>query len=376
MPMTLKRSADARSASDDHSRGALEEAGPKESPSSAGRLGYCCKYIPEDGDVAHARRMNTSSVTLAYLARLGPAAAFDKLAALVAHNLEVVIRQIEEVAARPPIERLFRIVSGILPGYTHPSCAAFYADADLVALIARQLARAGEIARRADVRLSMHPDQFCVLATLRESALVNSIAEIEHHAEIMAQLGYGSGWHPDGAHINVHGGARAGGVAGIRAGLARLSPAARNLVTLENDEVSFALDDLLPLGDTVPIVLDLHHHWIASRGEYIEPEDPRIAGIVDSWRGVRPLSHVSVSRETLLPAHDRDARPDFAALLSAGITARDLRGHSDMMWNSGVNDLVARHLAWSDFEIEAKLKNLASQDLARRIEGSAALPSA
>ena len=82
---------------------------------------------------------------------------------------------------------------------------------------------------------------------------------------------------------------------------------------------------------------------------------------------MRPLSHVSVSRETLLAGHDPEERPDFAALAAAGVTARDLRGHSDMMWNRAVNALVARHLAWSDFEIEAKLKNLASQDLARQI---------
>jgi len=38
------------------------------------------------------------------------------------------------------------------------------------------------------------------------------------------------------------------------------------------------------------------------------------------------------------------------------------------MWNEAVNALVAEHLGWADFEIEAKLKNLASQALARRVE--------
>jgi hypothetical protein len=37
------------------------------------------------------------------------------------------------------------------------------------------------------------------------------------------------------------------------------------------------------------------------------------------------------------------------------------------MWNEAVNDLVAAHLAWSDFEVEAKLKNLASEALARHV---------
>lgn len=335
--------------------------------SATARLGFCCKFIPDDGDAALARRMNTTTVTMAHLARLGPGAAFDKLCAVVGHNLAALRLQIEDVARRPSIERLFRVVSDLLPGYTHPSWAPFYADPDLRDRVVTGLAGAGEVARRSGVRLSMHPEQYCVLATLSPPALENSLRELEHHAEVMAMLGYGGGWHPDGAHINVHGGARAGGVEGIRAALARLSQGARNLITVENDEVSFGLDDLLPVGDTVPLVLDLHHHWIASRGEYLEPEDSRVRRIVESWRGVRPLSHVSVSKEALLAGHDPEERPDFAALAAAGVTARDLRGHSDMMWNRAVNALVARHLAWSDFEIEAKLKNLASQDLARQI---------
>jgi hypothetical protein len=36
-------------------------------------------------------------------------------------------------------------------------------------------------------------------------------------------LGYDGGWHPAGAHINIHGGARAVGTEDFRAGLARLS---------------------------------------------------------------------------------------------------------------------------------------------------------
>jgi UV DNA damage repair endonuclease len=214
----------------------------------------------------------------------------------------------------------------------------------------------------------MHPGQFCVIASASASALANGLAEFEYHAEIMTYLGYGDGWHPDGAHINIHGGARALGAEGFRAGLSRLSRAARNLVTVENDEVSYGLDDLLPLAHDLPIVLDLHHHWIASRGQYILPDDARIRRIAESWRGVRPMSHVSVSREELLADHDIYARPDFGALLALGIKPKDLRGHSDLMWNEAVNDLVAAHLSWSDFEVEAKLKNIASEGLARHVE--------
>ena len=71
-----------------------------------------------------------------------------------------------------------------------------------------------------------------------------------------------------------------------------------------------------------------------------------------------------MSREGLWPAQDPEVLPDFAALRAAGYSGRDLAAHSDLMWNRALNDLVARHLAWADFEIEAKAKNLASVGIA------------
>ena len=332
------------------------------------RLGFCCKFIPADGDAEATCRMNAVTVTMAYLARLGPAAAFDKLGTVIAHNVEALRNQVDHVAQRPPLERLLRVISSVLPGYTHPSCQEFYRDPDLRRLIERGLAAVGEAARAGGVRLSMHPSQFCVLATASESAAQNALGELEYHAEVMALMGYGGGWHPHGAHINVHGGARAPGIETFRANFAHLSETARNLVTVENDEVSYGLDDLLPLGDTLPIVLDIYHHWIASRGEYIQPDDPRIAHVIASWRGVRPVSHISEPREELLPDHDIFALPNFAALTAGGVKAKDLRAHSDLMWNEAINDLVAEHLVWTDFEVEAKFKNIASESLARYVE--------
>jgi UV DNA damage repair endonuclease len=312
--------------------------------------------------------MNTTTVTMAYLGRLEPKAAYDKLAAVVSHNLEAFRRQIEHVATRPKLERLHRLSSDVLPGYTHPSCQDFYRDPDLRRLIETKLALAGQLARDRDVRLSMHPGQFCVIASANPSAAANGVAEFEYHVEVMTLMGYGTGWHPHGAHINIHGGAKALGAEGIRGGLAHLSATARNLITIENDEVSFGIDDLLPLVGDVPLVLDLHHHWVMSQGEYVEPDDPRIQRIIASWRGVRPVSHVSVSREDLLPDQNIYVLPDFRALVEAGIKPKDLRAHSDLMWNEAVNDLVMRHLSWSDFEIEAKLKNIASEGLAQHVE--------
>ncbi len=54
------------------------------------RLGFCCKFIPADGDPEVARRLNIVTVTMAYLGRQEPKAAFEKLHAVIGHNLEAV----------------------------------------------------------------------------------------------------------------------------------------------------------------------------------------------------------------------------------------------------------------------------------------------
>lgn len=313
-------------------------------------------------------------VTMAHLGRIGGAAAFGKLSEVVAHNLDALDAQLAYVAALPIEERMFRILSGFLPGWSHAATAPLYRDPDLLTLIERRLAAAGQFARDQHIRLSMHPGQHAILATLRDSALANAIVDIVEHTEIMAMAGYGGGWHPHGAHVNIHGGAKAAGIDGLRHGLAKVPAAARDLITLENDETSFGLDDLLRLAEEIAIVVDFHHHWIFTRGDYLQPDDPRVAALQASWRGVRPVAHVSVSREALYSELlDRD-RPNFAGLSAAGFKASELRGHSDMMWNTAINDLMADHLAWCDIEVEAKKKNLASAQLAqhvRRRAGSA-----
>ena len=147
-----------------------------------------------------------------------------------------------------------------------------------------------------------------------------------------------------------------------------LREAARlGLVTVENDDDAYGLDDLLPLAPDLSIVVDFYHHWIASAGEYLSPDDPRLDSVIASWRGVRPVSHISQPREDLLVGHSPGLLPDFRELLARGVKRRDLCAHSDLMWNDAMNTRMAEHLAWTDIEVEAKLKNLASTQLADRV---------
>jgi UV DNA damage endonuclease len=169
-------------------------------------------------------------------------------------------------------------------------------------------------------------------------------------------MGYGKTFQDFKCNVHISG---RKGPEGIKAALKRLSPEARNTITIENDENKWGIDSSLELANDVALVLDIHHHW-CREGEYIEPNDDRWYRVVDSWRGVRPVIHYSVSREDCLVEHRQDVRPDFPQLLEQGFKKAKLRAHSDYMWNSAVNDWALSFLPYSDIMVESKCKNLAS----------------
>jgi UV DNA damage repair endonuclease len=174
-------------------------------------------------------------------------------------------------------------------------------------------------------------------------------------------MGYGASWHDHGFKINVHLSGK-GGPAKFLKTLGRLTPEARNLIAIENDEMSNGLDVTLAVADSVALTLDIHHHWI-NTGEYIEPLDPRAQRVVESWRGTRPALHYSVSREDVVVGHNTFVRPDLSALLSQGHKKQKLRAHSDFMWNTAVNEWALTFTDQWDIQVEAKGKNLASEML-------------
>jgi UV DNA damage endonuclease len=203
----------------------------------------------------------------------------------------------------------------------------------------------------------MHPGQFTVLASDNPEIVNNSIEEFEYHADLIRWMGYGKSWQDFKCNVHISG---RQGPAGIKAVLPRLSPEARNCITIENDENAWGLEASLELEKDVALVVDIHHHWVNSGGEYIEPTDDRVKRVIDSWRGVRPVIHYSVSREDLLAGEATDVRPDFGSLINRGFKKAKLRAHSDYMWNSAVNEWAATFRSQFDIMVEAKCKNLAS----------------
>ena len=330
------------------------------------RIGFCCKWLNDPSECggmkvnAKDRDLNGRSTTMRWL-REHPADADQRQWDIMNHNASAAVRLIERVATLPEGRRMVRLGSEMLQGYTEPNWIDWWQRREIQDHCERIFAPVGDTARRLGVRLSFHPGQFCVLASESDEIVERSILEFEYHADMARWMGYGETWHDHGFKINVHLSGK-GGPAKFLQTLKRLSPEARNLITIENDEMTNGLDTTLAVAQHVALVLDVHHHWI-NTGEYIEPTDVRTARVVDSWRGVRPVLHYSVSREDILVDHDRTVRPDLAELLARGYKKQKLRAHSDFCWNRAVNDWVLGFADRFDIQVEAKGKNLASEQL-------------
>ena len=281
------------------------------------------------------------------------------------HNAAAAKRMVERVGTLPPERRMVRLGSEMLQGYTEANWIDWWQRKEIQDHCAKIFAPVGEAARKHDVKISFHPGQFCVLASTTPDIVERSILEFEYHVDMARWMGYGKTWH-DGCKINVHISGREG-PEGIIKVLPRLSPEARNLITIENDEMGHGLEKSLELEKHIALVMDIHHHWIRDE-EYIEPTDDRVKRVIDSWRGVRPTMHYSYSRdEALAPAElgekTHTEMHDIKMLLERGCKKQKLRAHSDLLPNRKVNDWALSFSENFDIQTEAKGKNMAAEQL-------------
>lgn len=322
------------------------------------RVGFACKWaeINHKGEIVSSEGLNTGGTTYAWAKRNTRSTVEYKIIEVAKKNIRNTHALVKKVATLPPELRMLRITSDMLSFYTMDEYKDFWARQDVRDNLERWFAPIGQTARDNDVRISFHPDQFVVLASDREEVVNKSIEEFEYHTDMARWMGYGNNFQD--IKLNVHISGRQG-PDGIKRVMSRLSPEARNSITIENDEMTWGIDASLELVDTCALVLDIHHHWVKT-GEYIEPNDDRIKRIIDSWRGMRPVIHYSVSREDLLVDHCRDTRPDLNTLLESGHKKQKIRAHSDYFWNNASNDWAMTHNEWADIMCESKAKNLAS----------------
>jgi UV DNA damage endonuclease len=247
------------------------------------RFGLCCLFINEP--------VSFRTTTAKALSALNRYNQLFKLSGICHDNARNLLLALETV------HRLgigsFRIMSPLFPRMTHPDVGYTLADLPEAAAIELLLGAIRNYARHNNIRLSFHPDQFVVLSSPHPAVVANSIRELEYQAQLADAVGADV--------INIH----AGGVYGDKnAALRRFSQVfpglpdtVRNRLSLENDDVSYSVRDLLPICNQldIPLVYDLHHHRCNPDSLSVE-EATVLAG--ETWRkvGREPYGHISSPR--------------------------------------------------------------------------------
>jgi len=241
------------------------------------RFGLCCVFRDEP--------IKFSTTTAAALGKLDRKAGLAKLSALGLANAGALLSALTYCAANGI--GCFRVNSQILPLKTHPLLGYGVEDLpDADEIIARFRA-CGDFVRASGLRTCFHPDQFVVLNSKRPGVVDASLRELEYQAEVAEWIGADV--------INLHGGGAFGdkptALADFARALDRLSPRARERLTVENDDRVFTPSDLLPLYRSagVPLVYDVHHH--RCRPDALSIEEATAAALA-TWNR-EPLFHIS-----------------------------------------------------------------------------------
>ncbi len=182
----------------------------------------------------------------------------------------------------------FRIGSGIVPFASHPIC-----DVNWQKEFSKEFKRIGKLIKDNNLRITMHPDHFTILNSLKKKVLKNSIKELEYHADILDLMEL-----DNSAKINIH----VGGVYNNKEkaikrfikNYKKLPSSIRDRLVIENDEKSYDVTDCLRINKeiNIPITLDIFHFKLKHRNNNLKEV---IKKVVKTWgqKDGLPVFHYS-----------------------------------------------------------------------------------
>jgi len=188
--------------------------------------------------------------------------------------------------------KVFRLSSELFVHKTNPRVEDYTFDFAIPLL-----KKIGALARSYNQRLTFHPGQFNVLASINPKALEHTINDLEYHADVLDLLGMDKH-----SVMVIHGGGTYGDIEATKQrwceNYKKLPDKIKRRLVLENCERNFSIVDCLDVSKKcgVPIVFDTHHFDCYTRlhpDESFETAEYYIPLILETWKDIKPKFHVS-----------------------------------------------------------------------------------
>ena len=267
------------------------------------RYGLCCISLK-------LKEQGFSHQTMTYkrFSSLPRQEALEILGSRIQNNLMVTDKTIQFCAEN---NYVYRVSSDIFPLITYDEANVKLEDLPNYEDIENQFTNISQTISRTSVRVSSHPSEFNVLASMNDKAVDKTIVELNFYSWFFDRIGLPANYDaPMNLHVHNKNGTHSEIIDRFIQNFNRLDPNCRSRLVIENDDkincwsVKELIEHFHP-ATNIPITFDYLHHKC-------NPDDMNEQEALEScyltWQGYRPLFHYSESK----PGNNPRAHADYA----------------------------------------------------------------
>jgi UV DNA damage endonuclease len=221
----------------------------------------------------------------------------EKLSEIIRNNFSVTEKIIKHCAANNI--KGYRFSSDLTPVLNHPDVLLKLEDLPNFKFIQYELDKIKKAIKETNIRVSAHPSEYISLTSENENVLLNSIRDLESHAELFDRLEISrSYYNPLNIHIRKDGDPFELQKTFMK-NFERLSDSVKSRLVLENNDTGTTWDvkslkQFFWKNYNIPVTFDNLHHKMLNKG--VSYSDA-FFDAYETWNDIIPLFHYSEGKD-------------------------------------------------------------------------------
>ena len=221
----------------------------------------------------------------------------EKLSEIIRNNFSVTEKIIKHCAANNI--KGYRFSSDLTPVLNHPDLLLKLEDLPNFKFIQYELDKIKKAIKETNIRVSAHPSEYISLTSENENVLLNSIRDLESHAELFDRLEISrSYYNPLNIHIRKDGDPFELQKTFMK-NFERLSYSVKSRLVLENNDTGTTWDvkslkQFFWKNYNIPVTFDNLHHKMLNKG--VSYSDA-FFDAYETWNDIIPLFHYSEGKD-------------------------------------------------------------------------------